>query len=430
MKKNIIFSFFIKGASILLSLVMVPLTINYISPGRYGIWITLSTVITWFSFFDIGLGNGLRNNLSIALSRKDYALSKTYLSTTYAMLAMISSVLLLLFIPVNSLLNWSALLNAPPEMATELNRLALLLFVFFCVQLVLQIINVVLNANHEPAKVSLLLFISSCISLILILLFRASGLVSLTLLGISVTFPPLLVNTVFSIAVYRKKFKAFRPSFSAINFSYARDLLSLGSKFFIIQIAALILYQTSNIFIAHLCSTEEVTYYNVAYRYISVITFISGIIMAPLWNAFTEAFILKEFDWINKTIGKLKSVSFLLSFVVVMMVLVSQPVFRFWVSSISIPVMITVAVAITTIINIWNGLYSQFLNGTGKVMLQLYFGIFSAILNIPLSYFLGKYFGVSGVILSTAIVSLPGLILYPLQFKKIMSGNLNGIWNK
>jgi Na+-driven multidrug efflux pump len=152
--------------------------------------------------------------------------------------------------------------------------------------------------------------------------------------------------------------------------------------------------------------------------------------MAPLWNAFTEAFILKEFDWINKTIGKLKSVSFLLSFVVVMMVLVSQPVFRFWVSSISIPVMITVAVAITTIINIWNGLYSQFLNGTGKVMLQLYFGIFSAILNIPLSYFLGKYFGVSGVILSTAIVSLPGLILYPLQFKKIMSGNLNGIWNK
>ena len=62
-KKNIGLSFLIKGASIAISLILVPLTINYINPYRYGIWLTLSSVVSWFSFFDIGLTNGLRNKL-------------------------------------------------------------------------------------------------------------------------------------------------------------------------------------------------------------------------------------------------------------------------------------------------------------------------------------------------------------------------------
>ncbi len=42
-KKNIVASFFIKGISIAISLVVVPLTINYVNPSRYGIWLTLSS---------------------------------------------------------------------------------------------------------------------------------------------------------------------------------------------------------------------------------------------------------------------------------------------------------------------------------------------------------------------------------------------------
>ena len=53
-KKNIIGSLLIKGCSIAIGLVAVPLTINYINPAQYGIWLTLSSMIAWFSFFDIG----------------------------------------------------------------------------------------------------------------------------------------------------------------------------------------------------------------------------------------------------------------------------------------------------------------------------------------------------------------------------------------
>src|SRR5690606_7162947 len=65
-KKNIAISLAIKGVSICISFIMVPLTIDYINPSRYGIWLTLSSIVGWFSFFDVGLTQGLRNKFAEA----------------------------------------------------------------------------------------------------------------------------------------------------------------------------------------------------------------------------------------------------------------------------------------------------------------------------------------------------------------------------
>ena len=88
-KINITGTFFLKGLGILLSLIIVPMTITYLSPERYGVWIALSSIIGWLSFFDIGFGNGLRNKFVEAIARGDKELAKIYVSTTYAILAII-----------------------------------------------------------------------------------------------------------------------------------------------------------------------------------------------------------------------------------------------------------------------------------------------------------------------------------------------------
>src|SRR5665648_546203 len=83
-KKNILASLIIKGLSIAISLVLVPLTINYINPSRYGIWLTLSSIVGWFSFFDIGLTQGLRNKFAEAKAKGEDNLAQILVSTTYA----------------------------------------------------------------------------------------------------------------------------------------------------------------------------------------------------------------------------------------------------------------------------------------------------------------------------------------------------------
>jgi hypothetical protein len=44
-KKNIAVSLVLKCISILVSLQVVPLTIGYVNPTKYGIWLTLSSII-------------------------------------------------------------------------------------------------------------------------------------------------------------------------------------------------------------------------------------------------------------------------------------------------------------------------------------------------------------------------------------------------
>ena len=87
-KKNILASFLIKGCSIGISLLLVPLTINYVNSSRYGIWLTLSSIVAWLSFFDIGLSQGLRNKFAEARAKNDDSIAQVYVSTTYALLAL------------------------------------------------------------------------------------------------------------------------------------------------------------------------------------------------------------------------------------------------------------------------------------------------------------------------------------------------------
>ena len=96
-RSNVIFSSLYKGISILLSLWLVPLTLHYLNPTKYGIWLTLTSIIAWFGFFDVGLGNGLRNKLAEARAKKDYSLARTYVSTTYAIITSIAIVLTIVF---------------------------------------------------------------------------------------------------------------------------------------------------------------------------------------------------------------------------------------------------------------------------------------------------------------------------------------------
>ncbi len=95
--KNIFFSLILKGGSVLITLLMVPLTINYVNPVQYGIWLTIGTIVYWFTVMDIGLGNGLKNEIAYSLAVNDESKIKSYVSTTYAVFSLISLGLFVLF---------------------------------------------------------------------------------------------------------------------------------------------------------------------------------------------------------------------------------------------------------------------------------------------------------------------------------------------
>jgi O-antigen/teichoic acid export membrane protein len=430
-KKNILAAFLIKGGSIIISLFLVPLTIHYISPDRYGIWITLSSIIGWFGFFDIGFGNGLRNKFAESIANGEVEKARIYVSTTYAVLTIIVVIVLGIFFSINPFLNWSKILNAPSNMAGELSTLAMIVFVFFCLQFVLQLITTVLTADQQPAKASLFNFYGSLFSILLIYILTRTTSGNLIYLGAVLGFIPVAVLIVSSIWFYSRKYKKFAPSLKHVRFSYARDLMTLGVKFFLLQVAGIVLYQTSNIIIAQLFGAAEVTPYNIAYKYFTIIPMILGIILSPFWSAYTEAWIKGDVAWIKKSLNKLKLIWMSLSVLAIIMLLFSNFVYRMWVGKeIMIPFGVSAVIAVYFIINTWNGIYCVFLNGVGKIRLQLYTGILDMVIHIPLAIYLGKKFGVAGVVLSLVILCGLNMIWTIMQYNKIINNKATGIWAK
>ena len=430
-KKNIVASFVIKGFSIAISLVLVPLTINYINPSRYGIWLTLSSIVGWLSFFDIGFGFGLRNKFAEALAENKEELAKIYVSTTYAILSIIIGIVLVAFFIVNPFLNWTKILNTTPELAGELSILALIVFVFFCLRFIFQLLSTVLAANQEPAKGSFIELMGSMASLLLIFILTKTTSGSLIYLGAILSFTPVFVLIVSSIWFYRNDYKKFAPSFKLIKFKYAKDLMSLGLKFFIIQIAALVLFNTDNIIIIQLFGSKYVTTYNVSFKLFSILVMVFNIIATPLWSAFTEAYTKNDLDWIKATIKTLEKIWLVLILFTVILLLISPYLFKLWLGDkVQVPFVLSVAMSSYVIVSIWQTIHVFFLNGIGKVKLQLYLVLFSSLINIPMAIFLGRKFGLVGItITSTILFAIMGIV-FSIQTRKILNNTATKIWNE
>lgn len=431
-KRNILGMFFLKGLSIFISLLIVPLTINYVSPYQYGIWLTISSLVAWLSFFDIGLGNGLKNKFIEAISRGKIKLAKIYISTTYAILAIIVFLVWCVFSIVVFYVNWAAVLNTSLEMAQELTYVILIMLTNFCCQFVLRLISTLVNSIQKPFLASLFDTVSQIILALFILYLTKYTEGSLIYLAIALGIAQISVLILASFWFYTHELFLYRPSIRFVRFRMAKGLLSLGAKFFFLQIISIIIYESNNIIITQLLGPSEVSVYNIAYKYLFTITMLFNIILTPFWSAFVEAHALDDYNWMKNVTKKLRIAFLLIAVAGVVMTLISPIVYKMWLgNTIYIPFIITFLMLIYHITNTWGGLHSQLLAGLGKVKLQLFFSSICGIINIPLTVCLCKLWGLPGLILGNIIVFLLFNSWFGfIQVNRILSKKAEGVWNE
>ena len=156
-----------------------------------------------------------------------------------------------------------------------------------------------------------------------------------------------------------------------------------------------------------------------------------SIIIAPMWNAVSDAYNRKEFNWIQKTMKYLQNLYFFVCIGVFIMVLMSQLVYKLWIgSSVVIPFSLTIMFAVYILILTYSSLYSNFLNGMNKLNLQLYVIIVMGILFVPMATILSQCMGIIGVALSLCIANLPCAVVNYVQYRKVINIKATGLWNK
>lgn len=430
-KKNIIALLVIKGISIIINLALVPLTLKFVNAGQYGIWLTLSSIIAWFSVCDLGFGNGLRNRFVEAKATEDFEKARVLVSTTYAALIIIFSFVWLVFFIINFYLDWSKILNIPPEMGTEISTLALIILSFFCLQTVLQTISTVVIADQQPYKAAFFDMLGQLFALILLYILTKKITGSLIYLAMAMGVAPLSLLIVASIWFYSKQYRNVTPSIAYVKYSNVKDIMRLGVKFFLIQISVIVLYQTNNIIISQIGKPEDVTVYNIAYKYLGVSISLFAIIISPFWSAFTEAYTKNDYIWMNTTVKKLRIISCLFVVFVFILVSISNYIYQMWIGDlVTVPFAVSLSIGVYCILLNIVSLSTQILNGMGKIKIQLLTYSLAAVFHVPLAIMLGKRIGIAGVILSASIFYSIISIFSIIQVNKLIDNKASGVWNR
>lgn len=432
-KKNVVIMLGIKGVSLLISLLYVPLLLHSMNAVNYGIWLTLTSLIAWISMFDIGLGNGLRNKLSIALANKNKQLGRTYVSTAYICISALVLVLIILFVAIQQFMSWQDVLNATAVDKEQLDLLVFIVFAAFGLQFVLNLINSILLAMQMPAFSSFILMAGQLFSFIVVfILVKIFHVNSLLILGGTISLIPPTVMLVSSIILFKSKYKDISPSFKYFNIYKIKDILSLGIKFFIIQIITIVLYQTNNLIITHTVGNSAVVEYNVAYKYMHVLVMVFTIIVTPLWSATTEAYTKKDFAWIKGINRQMRKIVVIMACIGLVMLIVSKQVYEIWLGNneLNINFSTSMLLYIYSIFMIMYGNYGYILNGIGKLQIQIYATLILAMAYIPAAIFAGRFWGLNGILLMFALSPMVNYIWSKIQFIKLINGSATGIWNR
>ena len=384
-KKNIVGSLLLKCISILISLQVVPLTIDYVNPTRYGIWLTISSIIAWLSYFDLGFAHGFRNRFAEARAKGENGLAKEYVSTTYAVLFLLFFIVFLIAFVVNNFLDWGELLNIAPSYNKELQVVFGILACFFCLNIVASVFTTMLMADQKPALASLIQTGGQLLAFIAIYILTKTTMGSLVALAFVFSGIPCFLLILLSVVLfYTKKYKDIAPSIKSIRFSLTKNILGLGGQFFVITISALFIFQFINILISRIKGPEAVTQYNIAYKYFNVIGMVVVVVLTPFWSAFTNAYVQKDFVWMRNIVIKLERMWLLTIPVLIIMVSCADFLYKWWVGEkVQISLSLSISMAVYVWFQIGGNVYMYLINGTSKVRLQLMVYLIFAVVSIP-----------------------------------------------
>lgn len=431
-KKNVLASFFIKAWTALVQLLLVPLTLSCLGVYENGVWLTIGSILLWIDNLDIGLGNGLRNKLAIYMARDDINKAREMVSSTFAMLVIIIIPSAILMIVGELFTDNYHLLNVDHSKVPQLDIILLVTTILVCMTFVFKFLGNFYMGLQLPAINNLIGCLGNTLILLGTFIVYKSGCHSMLLIALVNTGAPLLVYLICYPITFAGRYKMLSPSLKFVTVSAIRELFSLGIKFFLLQIPAIILFFTSNILISHLFSPSMVTPYQIAHRYFTVTMTLFTIICVPYWTATTDAYERKDFSWIKKANKTLNKIMLFILVIIAVMTILSESVYHIWIQEKAyIPFSITLISAVYQFVILLSMRYSFVLNGIGALHLQLVFTMVAAIMYLPLAIFVGKTtHNINDLLIVMCLVHLPGLIINYIQYHKIIKGQATGIWIK
>lgn len=417
-KRNVLMTFLLKGWGGIVFLVLMAVTLRCLGIYENGIWLTISSVIAWIDLMDLGLGNGLRNMLTTTIAQGDLEKARVFVSTTFFMLIGIVIPLAVLCLALINYVDIYSILNVDSTRVPNLKQVICAAVMMVCVGFIFKFIGNIFMALQFPAISQGLVVGGQTVGLLLTIILYLCKHSSLLLVTLANTISPLIVYSMAYFITFHKLYPHLRPSIRHFKRSALAQLFTLGMKFFMLQMAGLIIFASSSILISHIFSPSEVTNYQVTYRYFSILTLLFTIVLVPFWSATTDAYEHEDWEWIRTSAKSIMKVMLLAVAIVVCMIVIAPTVYAIWLGNeVYVRTSTNILMAIYIMLLMYSLTYSTILNGMGKLNLQIVTTTIAAIIFIPLVFALTPLMGLNGIIVALILVNAPGAFINNWQYR-------------
>jgi O-antigen/teichoic acid export membrane protein len=433
--KNIGLTSLFQLGSVVISIIMLPISLSLLKVEVYGIWLTISSVLIWLGYFDLGLGSGLKNKLSEALAKSDFSKARKLISTAYLTISMIMMLVAVLFYLFSHKMNYFEIFGSPSSQIISsevLLRTVNIVAIVFFLRFIFQLINPIMEAMQKLFWTRVILFTSQVVVLFLLLIVKFFLEPDIVTLGIIFSLSPVICLIVGSL-IFFNNYPELRPSIFEVDFSLVKEIYSIGFKFLLIQINMLVLFQSSNFIIINFIGSSEVVKYNVAFNLFSMMNIVFSTIAAPYWAAYSSAWFQKDHEWIMSAQKKLLYIWLTIVSVSFIVLLFSKYIYFLWIGNrVIVPFSLSLSVFVYMALFTFGMIFNTFVNSTGKVVVQMISLTSLTIAYVPIVLLLIDKckFGLISIPLALSIVSLYTVIVAPIQSNKLLKGTAKGIMNK
>jgi len=424
--KNIIFLMIVRGLTMATSFFLVRVTYDFLGDKAvYGVWLTILSVLSWINYFDVGLGNGLRNKLAESLSKGNNDEAKEYVSTSYIILGFFVFALIVIYSLISKFINWNRIFNINVVTENKLNIVLFILIIGYLLRFLLSLIKSVSFANQDAVVPAVILFFSNLLVVSTLYIFQILGFNGLLNLSIIYSIIFVFVFLFANIYLYSKKYRDIVPNIKYYSKEKISNIFNLGIKFFIIQIAALIIFTTDNMIITQVLGPEYVTNYQILFKLFNVFLIASSVVLTPLWSAFTDAYTKNDYNWMRNILKRLLKLMIPLIISIIIVGYFSNDFIEIWLGeNLDLSNSFIILMSIMIVLRIWSDIFSYISNGISRMKVQFYTSIIAAVINIPLSVYFARYLkmGNNGVVLGSIFSLSLFAIFGPLDIIKKIWG--------
>ncbi len=295
-----------KGVSILVSLVSVPITLHYFGPVRYGIWMVISSIITYLTLSRFGISAAAQALVakSVDPSHQRIILRRSFSLSVFTSLAFLSTFLLLAHLfPA-----WIGVLGKiPSSLLDEAREAALAMGVLFLLRVPTEVFGAAFTGLQEMYWTQFYAALGTIVGLGMLVatVLLKGNLVTLAMLR---GFGGLAVGMLSGMHLLMTH-SDIRPRLMerVMEAPSVRFILTSGARFFIIGIAVIIIWNTDNLVISHFLGPGEVTPYAVTFRLFSVGFGLFTMINGVLWPMYGRAAGMNQWAWIQRIYDRVTS---------------------------------------------------------------------------------------------------------------------------